>query len=413
GLISRMLRDEMLEAVGQDYTRTARAKGIKESTVIMRHTFRNALIPSVTVIGSATAGLLGGTVIIETLFTIPGIGQLLIDSIHRRDFPVIQGVVLFTAVIYVIVNLFVDLLYALFDSRIRYDGSKRRRVCMLKKKRNLAAISLLILIIVGTFAASAWISLVHTEIDPESRLLAPSITHWFGTDDFGRDILLQTLLAAKVSLLLGFVVAVCSTILGTFTGLIAGYYKKADFIIMRVIDGMLAFPALLLALALVAALGGSITNIIIALIFAFWPVMTRVVRSVALQVGNVQYIEAAKSTGASDVVIILKYMLPNMMTPIIVQGTFIFAKAILAEAALNFLGVGADPSIPTWGAMLKEAQTYLTTAPWFSVFPGVAIVLTVLSLNVLGDGLREALNPRTASQSFRKNRRRKEKKIVA
>ena len=121
GLISRMLRDEMLEAVGQDYTRTARAKGIKESTVIMRHTFRNALIPSVTVIGTATAGLLGGTVIIETLFTIPGIGQLLIDSIHRRDFPVIQGVVLFTAVIYVIVNLIVDLLYALFDPRIRYD----------------------------------------------------------------------------------------------------------------------------------------------------------------------------------------------------------------------------------------------------------------------------------------------------
>jgi len=121
GLISRMLRDEMLEAVGQDYTRTARAKGMKESAVIMRHTFRNALIPSVTVIGTATAGLLGGTVIIETLFTIPGIGQLLIDSIHRRDFPVIQGVVLFTAVIYVIVNLIVDLLYALFDPRIRYD----------------------------------------------------------------------------------------------------------------------------------------------------------------------------------------------------------------------------------------------------------------------------------------------------
>src|SRR5699024_4089023 len=167
--------------------------------------------------------------------------------------------------------------------------------------------------------------------------------HLVGTDDFGMYSLLHTLLAVKVSLLVGFVIAVCSRILGTFTGLIAGYYKKADFIIMRVIDGMLAFPALLLALALVAALGGSITNIIIALTFAFWPVMTRVVRSVALQVGNVQYIEAAKSTGASDVVIILKYMLPNMMTPIIVQGTFIFAKAILAEAALNFLGVGADP----------------------------------------------------------------------
>src|SRR5699024_1137749 len=144
---------------------------------------------------------------------------------------------------------------------------------MLKKKRNLAAISLLILIIVGTFVASAWISLVHTEIDPESRLLAPSITHWYGTDDFGRDILLQTLLAGKVSLLVRFVVAVCAMILGTCRGLSAGYYKKADFIIMRVIDGMLAFPALLLALALVAAIGGSMTSFIIALTFSFWPVM--------------------------------------------------------------------------------------------------------------------------------------------
>lgn len=265
----------------------------------------------------------------------------------------------------------------------------------------------------GTFAASAWISFTHSEIDPEVRLLAPSITHWLGTDDFGRDILLQTLLAAKVSLLVGFVVALCSTILGTLTGLIAGYYKKVDFIIMRVIDGMLAFPALLLALALVAALGGSITNIIIALNFAFWPVMTRVVRSATLQIGSVPYIEAAKSTGVSDGVILLKYMLPNMMTPIIVQGTFIFAKAILAEAALNFLGVGADPSIPTWGAMLKEAQTYLTTAPWFSVFPGLAIVGTVLALNVLGDGLREVLNPRNVNRSQREIRQRKEKSSAA
>src|SRR5699024_1859692 len=141
------------------------------------------------------------------------------------------------------------------------------------------AISLLILIIVGTFAASAWFSLVHTAIDPESRLLAPSITHWFGTDAFGRDILLQTLLAAKVSLLVGFLVVVCFTNLWSFNGLISGYYKIADFIVMRVIDGMIAFPALLLALALVAALGGSITIFMIALSFAFWPVMSRVVCS--------------------------------------------------------------------------------------------------------------------------------------
>src|SRR5699024_8105851 len=150
-------------------------------------------------------------------------------------------------------------------------------------------------------------------------------------------------------------------------GLIAGYYKKAEFIIMRIIDGMLAFPALLLALALVAALGGSVTNIIIALTFAFWPVMTRIVRSAVLQVNNIQYIEAAKTTGTGDVVMLFRYILPNVLSPIIVQGTFIFAKAIPAEAALSFLGVGVDPSTPRWGTMLQESQVYITIAPWFSV----------------------------------------------
>lgn len=280
---------------------------------------------------------------------------------------------------------------------------------MFKKKRNLLAVGVLSLLTVATITASLWLPVSPTHIDPEQRLLGPSLQHWFGTDNFGRDIFARTIVAARISLLIGAVVAVISTVLGTVTGLIAGYYKKADFIIMRIIDGMLAFPALLLALALVAAIGGSVTNIIIALTFAFWPVMTRIVRSAVLQVNNIQYIEAAKTTGTSDLVILFRYILPNVLSPIIVQGTFIFAKAILAEAALSFLGVGVDPSTPTWGSMLKESQIYITIAPWFSIFPGIAIVITVLALNILGDGLRDAFDPHSKKQKKGKRRFFKQK----
>lgn len=280
---------------------------------------------------------------------------------------------------------------------------------MLRKKRNLSSFVFLILLLLATLTASWWLPVSPSSMDSSLRLIGPSAENWFGTDHFGRDIFGQTIMAARVSLLVGFTVAVLSTILGTITGLIAGYYKKLDSIIMRIIDGMLAFPSLLLTLALVAALGGSVTNIIIALTFSFWPIMTRVVRSSVLQVRNIQYVEAAKTSGVKDPVILSRYILPNIMSPIIVQGTFIFAKSILAEAALSFLGVGVEPSIPTWGNMLQEAQIYITMAPWFSIFPGIFIVITVLALNILGDGLRDAFDPyakgkKTKKQLFKRKK---------
>ena len=281
---------------------------------------------------------------------------------------------------------------------------------MFKKKRNLIAVGILLLFVIATISASWWLPVSPSLIDASRRLLAPSVDHWFGTDHFGRDIFGQTIVAARVSLVVGFTVAVIATLLGTITGLIAGYYKKADFIIMRVIDGMLAFPSLLLALALVAVLGGNITNIIVALSFSFWPVMTRIVRSAVLQIKPLQYIEAAKTTGVSDPVILSHYVLPNILSPIIVQGTFIFAKAILAEAALSFLGIGVEPSIATWGNMLQEAQIYISIAPWFSIFPGIAIIITVLALNMIGEGLRDALDPHTTGKATKE--KQAVKKIV-
>ncbi|PAF34433.1 peptide ABC transporter permease [Terribacillus saccharophilus] len=276
---------------------------------------------------------------------------------------------------------------------------------MMSKKRNVIALTIFLLVALATITANLWLPVSPAAIDANQRLLAPSGTHWFGTDDFGRDIFARVIVAARVSLAVGVIVAVVATVIGTLLGLVSGYFRKTDFILMRIVDGFLAFPALLLALALVAALGGSITNIVIALTIAFFPVMARVVRSAVLQIKNAQYIEAARTTGTNNVVIIFRYILPNVLSPIIVQSTFIFAKAILAEAALSFLGVGVNPSTPTWGNMLQESQIYITIAPWFSIFPGIAIVITVLSLNILGDGLRDAFDP----HSVKKKRKRKRK----
>ncbi len=279
---------------------------------------------------------------------------------------------------------------------------------MMSKKRNIIALTIFLLIALATITANWWLLVSPTTMDANQRLLAPSGAHWFGTDDFGRDIFARVVVAARVSLVVGVIVAIIAPVIGTLIGLVSGYFRKTDFILMRIVDGFLAFPALLLALALVAALGGSITNIVIALTTAFFPVMSRVVRSAVLQINNAQYIEAARTTGTSNIVILFKYILPNVLSPIIVQSTFIFAKAILAEAALSFLGVGVNPSTPTWGNMLQESKIYITSAPWFSIFPGIAIVITVLSLNILGDGLRDAFDP----HSIKRKRKRKTKQTA-
>ncbi|WP_051578019.1 ABC transporter permease [Sporolactobacillus terrae] len=263
---------------------------------------------------------------------------------------------------------------------------------MLKKRIWIAA-GILIVLLLASVTSSWWLPHSPTHIEATQRLHGISAHNWFGTDHFGRDVFARTIAAAKVSFFIGMAVAFIATVLGTLVGLVSGYYRKVDFIIMRIIDGMMAFPALLLALALVAALGGSMTNIIIALTFANFPQMTRVIRSAVLKVKQLQFIEAAVTTGTGPFTILFRYVLPNVSSPIIVQATFTFAKAILAEAALSFLGLGISPSIPTWGNMLQEAQEYITIAPWLSIFPGIAIVITVLSLNILGDGLRDLLDP--------------------
>ena len=226
------------------------------------------------------------------------------------------------------------------------------------------------------------------------RFGAPNEIYWLGTDRSGRDVLSRVIYGSQVSLRIGLMVVIVTAFFGAIIGSIAGYFRALDDVIMRVMDGLMAFPGILLAIAIAAALGPSELNAVIALSIAYTPRTSRVVRAAVLVVREMEYVEAARAIGAGHLRILLRHILPNSMTPLIVQMTFIFALAILAEAVLSFIGVGPPPPTPTFGNIIADGRNYIQEAPWISLFPGIAIAMCVLGLNLLGDGLRDALDPR-------------------
>ncbi|WP_152657490.1 nickel transporter permease [Oceanobacillus sp. CFH 90083] len=232
--------------------------------------------------------------------------------------------------------------------------------------------------------------------DVTNKLATPSSEHWFGTDNFGRDIFSRVVQGTGLTLMIGFFSILLGATVGVFLGIIAGYYgKRTDSIIMRIMDVLLAFPSILLALTIVTVLGGSMVNVVIAVAVSSVPIFARIVRGSTLSVKKLEYIDAMRALGASDSRIIFKHILPNITSPIIVQATLSIATAILSAAGLSFLGLGAQPPTPEWGAMLSDGRNYLYNAPHVALFPGLAIVVAVLAFNLLGDGLRDAFDPKT------------------
>ncbi|MEL4377131.1 ABC transporter permease [Brucella cytisi] len=263
-------------------------------------------------------------------------------------------------------------------------------------KRKTVAVGIIVLAVFAILALLApWIAPYSpSKLSIINRLKPPSEMFWFGTDEFGRDVFSRTIYAGRLSLMVGAAVVVLSAIIGVTLGLLAGFFQRLDTPIARLIDAMMAFPDILLAIALVAALGPSLATVIVALSIVYAPRLARIVRASTLVIRELPYVEAAQSLGISTFHIMTRHVLRNLISPIIVQCTFLFASAMLAEAGLSFLGLGVSPEIPTWGTMIAAGRQYIGQADWMTYFPGFAIILSVLSLQMVGDGLRDMLDPR-------------------
>jgi peptide/nickel transport system permease protein len=266
---------------------------------------------------------------------------------------------------------------------------------LLENPAVVASLCLLLLILLLAILAPAIAPFDPNFVNPADRLDPPSSKYWFGTDDLGRDVFSRVVYGARISLLVGITVTAGATILGSLIGLVAGYYPRLDTLFMRVMDGLEAFPSILLALVIMATLGPSTENVIVALSVVYTPNIARLVRGTTLMNRQQTYVESARAIGMRDFPIMRRYIFANSLSPLIVQGTFVVAFAILSEASLSFLGAGVPPKTPTWGSIVSAGQPRLQQAWWISVFAGSFLFATVLATNLIGDGLRDALDPRS------------------
>jgi peptide/nickel transport system permease protein len=227
-----------------------------------------------------------------------------------------------------------------------------------------------------------------------ARMQPPGALYWLGTDHFGRDILSRIIFGARISLMIGLLTVIATGVFGTIIGAAAGFFRPLDNPVMRLMDALMAFPAILLAITVSAVLGSSVTNVVIALSVATTPHTARIVRASVLVVREREFVEAARALGASEIRVLLRHVMPNAMSALIVRLTYVFAIAILAEAALSYIGVGPPPPAPSFGSIIAQGRDFMADSPWITLFPGIAIIVSVLGLNLLGDGLRDVLDPR-------------------
>jgi len=259
----------------------------------------------------------------------------------------------------------------------------------------VAAAIILIFVLAAALAPLLWTT-EPLALNPLGRLKPPSAANWFGTDQFGRDVWTRTVYGTRVSLIVGITVAALSISIGLFIGMLAGYIRLLDGIVMRVMDGVMAIPGVLLAIALVSLSGASLTTVIIAITVPEIPRVVRLVRAVVLTVREEPYVEAAIAAGTRLPQVLIRHVLPNCVPALIVQATYVCASAMLTEAILSFLGAGTPPEIPSWGNMMAEGRAFFPIAPRIILFPGAALALMILAVNVLGDGLRDRLDPKLA-----------------
>jgi peptide/nickel transport system permease protein len=540
---TRQTRSSMLEVLNADYLRTARAKGVPEKTVINKHALGNAWIPIITTIGSTLSASLAGSAVVETVFAWPGVGRMTVEAVLARDVTTTTGAVIMTTIIYVLIQLAVDVTYAFVDPRIKSQYSSASKKKLLRAisapkdggidsgerlahvlsqetelsevnvsrdsaaarqtesggpvtseqtggtrpdadrpailepeqdeakgrqyaasaasienekagsqakvtkteastekqykvkgadatcdeeptaglvpdglvsrkyrkrsrigevvhhiRQNKGAMAGLIILsaMILTFLLSLLISFDSvTLMNVRAQFTAPNLQYLFGTDRAGRDMFLRVIYGSRYSLAIGFASAGIATMFGVFLGAIAGFYGKlADEIIMRFSDILASIPGILLGMVIVTVLGQSLRNLIIAVAVPAIPVFIRISRAAILSIRGNEFVEAARAVGLSSPRIVFTQVLPNGLAPIIVTFTTSLGMSIIVGASLSFLGFGVPVPHPEWGALISSGRDYIRTAPWLTTFPGIFIMVTVLAFNLLGDGLRDALDPK-------------------
>jgi peptide/nickel transport system permease protein len=259
----------------------------------------------------------------------------------------------------------------------------------------IGAVILILMVAIAIFAP--WLGTIDPQaVSPSKRLRPPSAQFWFGTDMLGRDVYSRVVYGARVSLIVGLAVAALSTLLGLAIGLVTGYIRRLDAVVMRVMDGLMSIPSVLLAIALMALTKASIGNVIVAITLAEVPRVVRLVRSLVLSLREQPYVEAAIAAGTTLPLILVRHILPNIVAPLLVQATYVCGSAMITEAILSFIGAGTPPNIPSWGNIMAEGRSLIQIAGYLIIFPGICLSITVLAVNLLGDGMRDALDPRLA-----------------
>jgi peptide/nickel transport system permease protein len=398
----RLLRSSMIEALNSDYIRTARMKGLRERIVIYKHALRNALIPMTTYTAILIGGFLSGAVLTETIFTWNGIGQYTVSAIYASDFPALQGVVLFEAFVFAAANLIVDLAYGVIE--LAESPRLREWAFTFRMMRR----SKLTVVALGVVVATYLIAILAPYLSPYQpnvqhlslQFQPPTSAHPFGLDELGRDILSRLIWGSRISMIVGIIVVLLSTVIGLPLGAIAGYFGgKIDEVIMRITDIVIAFPGIVLAILFAYILGKGAIAAFIALSLVNWTGIARITRGVVLLEKEKEYTTAARMVGKNSFSVLFGEIIPNSVQPVIVWASLSIGNAIVSLAGLSFIGVGVQPPTADWGSMVAEGYAYLIQDPTLAIIPGLVIIIVSLSFNIIGDGLQDALDPQLRRQS--------------
>ena len=381
-LYSRLSRATMMEVLGSDYIRTAKSKGLTDREIIYKHALKNSLSPVITLAGLQFSAVVSGAILVESVFSWPGLGTLAFESIIARDTPTILGILFFSALVVIVGNLLTDLPLSLVDPRVRTNIAAV-----------IALIILFLIILVAIFGPTLY------PVDPFDMVWMPFSPPGeegfiFGTDYLGRDLVAMIIHGARVSIIIGVSAAFVTVFIGVSVGAMAGFYRGwVEEVLMRITEFFQVLPTLLFAMVIVALFGASLTMITIAIGAVSWTAVARITRAEFLRIRELEYVTASRASGANNFILMFGIILPNALPPIIVQAALMVGSAILFEAGLSFLGL-TDPNVVSWGQVIGSNRSYLLDAGFTVTIPGAAIFITVLCISLVGDGLNDALNPK-------------------